>query len=154
IKHVVVLFDENISYDHYFGTYPNAAGTDGTPFKAAKNTPKGNGLSTRLLTHNPNLFNPRRLSPDHALTCDQDHSYGHEQLAYDGGKMDQFVQHTSKDVCTGLFGEPGLAMDYYDGNTVTGLWNYAQHYAMSDNSYNTVFGPSTPGALNLVSGQT
>ena len=45
-------------------------------------------------------------------------------------------------------------MDYYDGNTVTGLWNYAQHYAMSDNSYSTVFGPSTPGALNLVSGQT
>ena len=45
-------------------------------------------------------------------------------------------------------------MDYYDGNTVTGLWNYAQHYAMSDNSFDTDFGPSTPGALNLVSGQT
>jgi phospholipase C len=45
-------------------------------------------------------------------------------------------------------------MGYYDGNTVTGLWNYAQHFAMSDNSYNTTFGPSTPGALNLVSGQT
>jgi phospholipase C len=34
------------------------------------------------------------------------------------------------------------------------LWNYAQHFAMSDNSYNTTFGPSTPGALNLVAGQT
>ena len=45
-------------------------------------------------------------------------------------------------------------MDYYDGNTVTGLWNYAQNYSMSDNSFSTVFGPSTPGALNLVSGQT
>ena len=44
-------------------------------------------------------------------------------------------------------------MDYFDGNTVTGLWNYAQNYAMSDNNYNTEFGPSTPGALNLVSGQ-
>ena len=43
-------------------------------------------------------------------------------------------------------------MDYYDGNTVTGLWNYAQHYAMSDNNYDTTFGPSTPGALNLISG--
>ena len=51
-------------------------------------------------------------------------------------------------------GKPGLVMDYYDGNTVTGLWNYAQHFAMSDNSYDTMFGPSTPGALNLVSGQT
>ena len=45
-------------------------------------------------------------------------------------------------------------MGYYDGNTVTALWNYAQKYAMSDNSYDTGFGPSTPGALNLVSGQT
>ena len=71
--------------------------------------------------------------------------------------MDQFVQSTEPTTCTGqpdLFGEPGLVMDYYDGNTVTALWNYAQHYAMSDNSCDTTFGPSTPGALNLVSGQT
>jgi phospholipase C len=45
-------------------------------------------------------------------------------------------------------------MDYYDGNTVTALWNYAQNFAMSDNNWDTTFGPSTPGALNLVSGQT
>ena len=47
-----------------------------------------------------------------------------------------------------------VVMGYYDGNTVTALWNYAQHYAMSDNSFGTTFGPSTPGALNLISGQT
>ena len=45
-------------------------------------------------------------------------------------------------------------MGYYDGNTVTALWNYAQHFAMNDNSYGTTFGPSTPGVLNLVSGNT
>jgi phospholipase C len=45
-------------------------------------------------------------------------------------------------------------MDYFDGNTVTALWNYAQNFALSDNSYGTVFGPSTPGALNLISGNT
>src|SRR5262249_15894227 len=48
----------------------------------------------------------------------------------------------------------GLNMGYFDGNTVTALWNYAQHFAMSDNSYSTTFGPSTPGMLNLISGQT
>jgi phospholipase C len=47
-----------------------------------------------------------------------------------------------------------LVMGYYDGNTVTALWNYAQHYAINDNSYGTTFGPSTPGAINLISGQT
>jgi phospholipase C len=45
-------------------------------------------------------------------------------------------------------------MDYYDGNTVTALWTYAQHYAMSDNSFSPTFGPSSPGAVNLVSGNT
>src|SRR5262249_55224568 len=45
-------------------------------------------------------------------------------------------------------------LGYYDGNTVTALWNYAQNFAMSDNSYDTTFGPSTPGLMNLVSGQT
>jgi phospholipase C len=157
IKHLVVIFDENISFDHYFGTYPNAANTDGTKFTAAHNTPRINGLSKSLLTNNPNQYNPSRLSPSQAMTCDQNHGYGAEQKAYNGGKADKFVEFTETDKCTGqpiLYGAPGLVMNYYDGNTVTGLWNYAQHYAMSDNSYSTGFGPSTPGALNLVSGQT
>src|SRR5262249_44175595 len=47
----------------------------------------------------------------------------------------------------------GLVMGYYDGNTVTGLWNYAQHYALNDNHYTSQFGPSSPGAINLISGQ-
>ena len=45
-------------------------------------------------------------------------------------------------------------MNYYDGNTVTALWNYAQHFAMSDNFFDTTYGPSTPGAINLISGNT
>jgi phospholipase C len=45
-------------------------------------------------------------------------------------------------------------MGYFDGNTVTALWNYAQNFAMSDNSYGTTIGPSTPGLLNLVAGNT
>jgi phospholipase C len=157
IKHVVVLFQENVSYDHYFGTYPKAANTDGTPFTAKKDTPTGNGLTSALLTANPNQYNPTRLAATQALTCDQNHGYTAEQKAADNGLQDKYVQFTNVSTCTGmpvLFGTPGLVMDYYDGNTVTGLWNYAQNYAMSDNSYSDVFGPSTPGALNLISGQT
>ncbi|MEU4523295.1 alkaline phosphatase family protein [Amycolatopsis sp. NPDC024027] len=157
IKHVVVIFGENISFDHYFGTYPDAANTDGTPFTAAHGTPKVNGLDHKLLTDNPNAYNPKRLTPQQAMTCDQNHNYGAEQAAFNGGKMDKFVEKTETDKCTGqpiLFGEPGLVMDYYDGNTVTGMWNYAQHYALNDNSFNTVFGPSSPGAIDLISGNT
>jgi phospholipase C len=155
IKHLVVIFGENVSFDHYFGTYPNAANTDGSPFHAKPGTPQVNGLTPALLTSNPNGANPQRLTPAQALTCDQNHGYTAEQQAFDGGKMDTFVQYTQRASCPPPeYSAPGLVMDYYDGNTVTGLWNYAQRFAMSDNSYGTQFGPSTPGALNLISGQT
>ena len=45
-------------------------------------------------------------------------------------------------------------MGYFDGNTVTAMWNYANHFALNDNTYTSQFGPSTPGAINLISGQT
>jgi hypothetical protein len=45
-------------------------------------------------------------------------------------------------------------MGYVDSNTVTALWNYAQHFGLSDNHFGSTFGPSMPGAINLVSGQT
>ena len=59
-----MIFDENISYDHYFGTYPKATNTDGTKFIAATSTPKNNNLVTSgTLTSNPNLYHPTRLTP-------------------------------------------------------------------------------------------
>ncbi|MBV9100065.1 MAG: alkaline phosphatase family protein [Candidatus Dormibacteraeota bacterium] len=155
IKHLVVIFQENVSFDHYFGTYPVAANTDGSHFTAREDTPSVNGLSTALLNSNPNGANPVRLSHAQPLTCDQNHDYTPEQQAFDHGLMDRFPMYTNTSSCSAPdIGLPNLVLDYYDGNTVTALWNYAQHFAMSDNSYSTVFGPSTPGALNLVSGQT
>lgn len=154
IKHLVVIFQENISFDHYFGTYPNALNPQGEPgFLALPNTPAVNGLTAALLNNNPNLANPKRLDRNilsDVVTCDQNHGYTAEQQAFDNGKMDLFVQTLAGSSCT----DKSIVMDYYDGNTVTALWNYAQHFAMSDNSYGTTFGPSTIGALNLISGQT
>ena len=164
VKHLVVIFNENVSFDHYFGTYPYAANTDGTKFRAKPNTPTvnglyssitGNGPTGPLLTSNPNEYNPKRLSSSQAMTSDQGHSYLPEQKAVDGGKMDAFVQNTESDSCAAsAYCPPGIVMDYYDGNTTTALWNYAQNYAMSDNNWDTTFGPSTPGALNVTSGAT
>jgi phospholipase C len=151
IKHVVVIFQENVSFDHYFGTYPVALNPAGEPaFHAKPGTPTVNGLSDFLLNHNPNKANPKRLDRSQAVTCDQDHVYGDEQKSFDHGLMDKFVEFVSGGSCV----DKSIVMDYYDGNTVTAIWNYAQHFAMSDNSFSTTFGPSTPGALNLISGQT
>jgi phospholipase C len=157
IKHLVVIFQENVSFDHYFATYPQAANTDGSRFVPRPGTPTVNGLNEPLRApNNPNSTQPFRLSHEQAETCDQDHGYTDEQKAFNHGLMDLFVETVGRGAgtCVDYGYGKGLVMGYYDGNTVTALWNYAQHFAMSDNSYGTGFGPSTPGALNLVSGQT
>ncbi|HVB38071.1 MAG TPA: alkaline phosphatase family protein, partial [Vicinamibacterales bacterium] len=169
IEHLVVIFNENVSFDHYFATYPRAANLPGEPpFHAAPGTPGVNGLQGGLLTRNPNALNPAngsgamnpfRLDRAQAATADQDHDYMPEQLAFHNGLMDLFPHAVGRgnkppDAPAGPLGTTGLTLGYFDGNTVTALWNYAQHFAMSDNSYGTTFGPSTPGALNLVAGQT
>ena len=96
IKHLVVIFQENVAFDHYFGTYPNAANPNGEPkFTADSQTPSVNGLAAAgLLTKNPNTANPYRLDRSKSVTCDMNHAYAAEQQAYNGGLLDKFVQHT------------------------------------------------------------
>jgi phospholipase C len=188
IKHLVVIFQENVSFDHYFGTYPTAANLPGDdPWHASPKTPTSiNNLVTPLdttkgfvplmgvdlINNNPNnnpnapgngspprfngagAANPFRLSPAQAATNDQGHNESPEESAYDNTKMDGFP------AWVGTAGPPpagvttkGLVMGYFDGNTVTALWNYAQYFALNDNSYTSQFGPSTPGAINLIAGQ-
>lgn len=189
IKHVVVIFGENISYDHYFGTYPKAANLSGeTAFSASASTPANNNLSNPLdptngfapltgvdlLNSNPNgptgsgaafnganSANPFRLAPSQAATTDQGHAPKPEQMAYNNGLVDQFPGSTGNagppPLATGespATATKGIVMGYFDGNTVTALWNYAQNFALNDNSWTSQFGPSTPGAINLISGQT
>jgi phospholipase C len=164
IKHVIVIFQENVSFDHYFGTYPVAANsTAGEPvFKAASDTPAINGLLTGPAAppNNPTLnvagtgtIQPFRLGRNQATTCDEDHNYTDEQAAYHAGQMDLVVQKLSS-AAANCAPDKSTVMGYYDGNTVTALWNYAQHFAISDNSFSTTYGPSTPGAINLVAGNT
>ena len=163
IKYLVVIFQENESFDHYFGTYPSAANPPNeTPFFARPNTPSVNGLNNALVVNNPNgptTNAPFRLDPSQAYTCDQSHGYTPEQQAFDSGLMDKFPEFTAKACASSTY--PSLApygtrivMGYYDGNTVTALWNYAQFFAMSDNFHGSTFGPSAVGAVNLASGMT
>jgi phospholipase C len=182
IRHLVVIFQENNSFDHYFGTYPVALNPPGEPpFQAQDDTPTVNGLGTLvdgvpqgvLLTDNPNANNPAnnnaakgmaavnpfRLDRSQAfLDCNNSNAYANEQLAADFGLMDAFPLFTGAAPTAGS-GDAvpcpaGVVMGYYDGNTVTALWNYAQHFAMSDNFFDTEFGATLLGHLNLISGQT
>src|SRR3954471_8511185 len=89
IQHLVVIFDENVSFDHYFATYPNATNPAGQPaFTAAAGTPTPENLaSANLLATNPNAPIPgdplpARLDRSVAVPCDQDHGYLDEQKAW------------------------------------------------------------------------
>src|SRR5262249_4557579 len=104
IKHLVVIFQENVSFDHYFGTYPQTKRLDS-------------------------------LTAGQVVTCEQDHGYKDEQAAFDNGLMDKFVETLAGGSCA----DKSSVLDYYDGNTVAALWNYAQHFAMSDDSYSSTF---------------
>jgi phospholipase C len=193
IKHIVVIFGENVSFDHYFGSYPKAENKAGeTRFRYIPSLHRGNDVANTLFTpldptrnfapvkhidlinDNPNgptgsgaavnganAANPFRLAPSQAGTADMGHNYRPEQVAYDNGKLDEFPASTGTagpppDVLSAQGAEhtKGLVMGYFDGNTVTALWNYANNFALNDNTYTSQFGPSTPGAINLISGQT
>jgi phospholipase C len=201
IQHLVVIFGENISYDHYFATYPkvgynavnaaDASEIDITNFPKNATAPANNNLvaplntvtwaalaTPTLLSANPNsstgtgatyngaaAVNPFLLFNNQSATADMNHSPKPEQVAYDNGLMDEFPGSTGSTATSTAAGvlpigastvdqSKGQVMGYYDGATVTALWNYAQGYAMNDNAYTSQFGPSTPGAINLISGQT
>jgi phospholipase C len=120
--------------------------------------------------NNPNQVDPFRLDRSESLLNDNNHEYIDEQKKYNGGKLNKFVEnndfapnflaqnqcpanvpkHSDPTICF----NPKQVMGYYDGNTVTAIWNYAQHFAMSDNHFQTHYGESTPGHINLISGQT
>src|SRR4029077_20938978 len=136
------------------------------PFVAKPHTPKVNNLANaKLLVNNPNFTNPAngtgatdpfRLDRTQANTRSQNHAYTPEQQAVDNGKEDLFPKFTGRGTAggAGAFGTNGQVLGYFDGNTVTAFWNYAQHFAMSDNNWTDTFGPSTPGMLQVVAGQT
>src|SRR5262245_5456644 len=153
VQHIVVIFQENHSFDNYFGTYPVALNPTGEPkFVKKAGTPAVNGLSTAPKP-NPNLYKPWRIDRKKAFQCNSSHAYTAEQKAAHRGLLDKFVQYAGPTKPTADC-PAKTPMGYYDGNTVTALWNYAQRFALSDNTFGTTYGPSTPGAVNLVSGQT
>ncbi len=105
IKHIIVIFQENNSFDHYFGTYPNATNPRGeSQFIPTTTTPHVNNLEwpkNLLGPNNPNSAQPQRLDPHKAKQiCSPLHEYTPEQKSYNGGKMDKFVENDNDERCT------------------------------------------------------
>ncbi len=147
IKHTVVIYQENRSFDNYFGTYPSAPG-----FHALPGTPAVNGIpaGSYNLDENGNKVSPYLFGSSELRTEDVNHHYADMISAYDNGLMDKFYQASENH----KKGTGKIAMGYYDYHALPAYWQYAQHFALADNWFQPVFGPSTPGALYLVAAQS
>ncbi len=160
IEHVVVLFPENISVRSPSVPIRNAVnGTGNRPsplLRGCRSTALGSGLLTENRTRPTRRGSPTiRPSPAIRTTA---------------SVLSRKPRTTGKWTCSSRRlpavaaarkrknkSTYGPARDRHGllrrRNTVTGLWNYAQHYALNDNSYNNQGSvPSTPGAINLISG--
>jgi phospholipase C len=170
VKYVFVLFQENRSFDHYYGSFPGANGlfSDGTKPRAAADTP---GFTQTLLntdgsttTQAPFLI-PNAMHPADLDDIDHGHARMAAKMDLPNGTgtplMDKFsLVEEQKYTPAGAnapplkakqFGE--LAMAYVDCNTIPFMWNYAARFTLFDNIFQTTIGPSTPNAIAMISGQ-
>jgi phospholipase C len=162
IKHTIVLYQENISFDHYFGTYGH--GSSGIP--------GGSTLFHTNATQTYGPYSPTQLGSSQFRTCDVDHNYSDMIRMVNHGAMDQFLQFgNNKTVgpsstcptfeAASAGAPPGtgltaLANAYYTGTAgdpnapLQNYWKLASQYTLADNFFQGVYGPSTPGAQWLV----
>ena len=154
IKHVVVLFDENESFDHYFGTYPNAT----NPAGPAAVHRQGRHAVGQRARPDPADQQPELVPAAAAGPLRGGHLLAEPRLR----RRAAGVRRRPDGQVPGVHGGRlvrcrAASRSSWTTTTATrspGLWNLAQNFAMSDNSFGTNFGPSTVGAINLVSGQT
>jgi phospholipase C len=151
IKHVVIIMQENRSFDSFFGTYP---GADGIPAKNGQFTvcvpdPRTGGCDKPY--HDPSLVNGGAA-----------HSLAAAQLDIDGGKMDGFVK--AADTLSGrgcgatnpptpacLTARPTDVMGYHDAREIPNYWTYAGDFTLNDHMFEPVDSWSLPSHLYMVS---
>jgi len=162
IKYVFVLYQENRSFDSYFGTYP---GADGIFSRKPEETP---GFTEPLINTDgtTGTIQPFRIGPEQyaADTDDVDHSHPMivAKMDIQGGvpKMDRFALEEEKKYMKS--GEPSLeakqmgelAMAYEDCDTIPLLWQYASRFVLFDHVFQEMTGPSTLGNIAIIAAQT
>ncbi len=162
VRYVFVLFQENRSFDSYFATFPGANGLFSQP---PEKTP---GFTQPIMNTDGSMgtIRPFRIGPEQfaADTDDVDHSFARMAAKMNIQKgvprMDRFALEEEKKYAPS--GNPSLkakqygelAMAYADCDTVPFLWRYANHFTLFDNFFQHTIGPSTPGVIALIAGQT
>ncbi len=145
VKHVVVIYMENHSFDNLFGQFEGANGSNGTDSiiiqVRADNTPytylpapaEGYSFGTFPMTLSNKSFNIDQYVPSFMETPDALHNFYEEQLQINGGKMNKFAAYNSYSA--------GLAMGYYNTKALP-LYPIAKEYTLCDNFFHSAFGGS------------
>jgi phospholipase C len=152
INHIIIIYQENRSFDNLFGKFPGANGLDQPgaqvpqvdkngviyqtlpqPYNAPDEQPGPAGPDQRFPTDLPNApFLVDQYGPANRLTPDLVHRFYQHQLQINGGRMDRFVAWTDAG---------GLPMGYYDTKRLAS-YPYAQSYTLADNFFAAAFGGS------------
>jgi phospholipase C len=132
IKHIVVMIQENRSFDDLFATFPNAYGATQGRIKS------GSGYSYIALKQ-----------VDLSERCDFGHGYAGFLRNYDGGKMDGFVLNGNK--CSG---NHTAAYQYVNPSEIQPYWTMAQQYALGDQMFQTQGSASFTAHQDLIAGST
>ncbi|MBV9607356.1 MAG: hypothetical protein JO027_19740 [Solirubrobacterales bacterium] len=152
IEHVVILIQENRSFDHYFGSYRGVRGfADPNVMKLSD----GSGLSIFAQPGYPGGFDGDHLYPFHLdsynngeCTNDIDHSWGPQHAYWDAGKLDGFV--TGHEAADGAANGP-LALGYYTRRDLSFYYALADAFTLCDNYYCSVIGPTDPNRCYAMS---
>ncbi len=184
IKYVFVLFQENRSFDFHFGTYPGARGlfsqpaaktpgfvqpivlTDGSvgtisPFLIPQSITDISGATVNLYPEDTDSVNHGHTAIDAKLDLNSSNVAQNDRYAF----TEEGLKGTltcSGGTCTYTGPAPTeqqvqkgeLVVSHVDCNTVPFLWQYADHFTLFDNFFDTVIGPSTPNAIAMIAGQS
>jgi phospholipase C len=128
IKSIVIVLQENHTFDNYYGSYPGADGTAGKALCLPQSPGSGKCISP---------FHDTSLTP-----VDMNHSWSSAHADYDSGKMDGFVYSEGSEE----------TMGYYDDQDIPRYWKAAESYVLCDRYFTSVMSESAPNHLYLVAG--
>ena len=170
VKYVFVIFNENRSFDHEYGTFPGVNGiySDGKNPRSAADTP---GFTETYLDANTGetvTLQPFRVGPEQNSTIKDSTDHSHAGLAakidvQNGvARMDKFafVEWNRYAHIAGAAGEAmgkqfaRLVMAHIDCDTIPFFWRYASRFTIFDNIFATEDTPSTPNAVAMIAGQS
>jgi phospholipase C len=147
IKHVIIIMQENRSFDSYFGTYPGADGI-----------PRRHGVPL-VCVHDPAGGCVRPYHDTADINGGGPHGLGNAMADIDRGKMNGFIaqQLSYGQVCPSPGGPacggggPPDVMGYHTAAEIPNYWAYARHFVLADHMFEAVKSWSLPAHLYLVS---